>query len=64
VDYRFEVHLLGRDEREAGVEVEAHLMAEHAERAGAGAIGLAQPVRADAPQEVEVGLHGPKVVRF
>ena len=41
VDDRLEVQLLGGDERKAGGQIEAHLVAEHAERAGAGAVGLA-----------------------
>jgi hypothetical protein len=51
------VNLLGRDEREAVGQVEAHLVAEDRKRARAGAIVLAGAMFADAPQEVEVGLH-------
>ena len=64
VDDGLQVHLLGGDEREAGGQIEAHLMPEHAERAGAGAIGLANALGAHATHEVEVLLHGTKVVRF
>ena len=41
-----------------GREVEAHLVAEHRQRAGAGAVGLAVAVVADVPHEVEVLAHG------
>jgi hypothetical protein len=44
VDDRFQVQLLGRDQRKALGEVEAHLVAEHRERAGAGAVVLADAV--------------------
>ena len=40
VDHRLGVHLLGGDQREAGRQVVAHLMAEQAAGAGAGAVGL------------------------
>ncbi|KAG0945322.1 hypothetical protein G6F31_014476 [Rhizopus arrhizus] len=40
VDDRAQVQLLGGDQREAVVEVEAHLPAEHAAGAGAGAVAL------------------------
>ena len=39
-------------------EVEAHLVAEHRQRAGAGAVVLAVAVVADVPHEVEVLAHG------
>jgi hypothetical protein len=39
-DDALQVHLLGGHQREALVQVEAHLVAEHAARAGAGAVGL------------------------
>ena len=40
VDYRFEVHFLGGEQRKALAQVETHLVAEHALRAGAGAVAL------------------------
>ena len=39
------------------VEIEAHLMAEHAERAGAGAVVLACAGLADRPQQIEILPH-------
>jgi hypothetical protein len=57
VDDRLDVHLLGGDERKAGGQIEAHLVPEHAERAGAGAIGLAHPFAAHPAHEIEVLLH-------
>src|SRR5256885_13362576 len=38
VDDRLEMQLLGRDERKASAEIEAHLMAEDRQGAGAGAV--------------------------
>ena len=49
--------LLVVTQREAGAEIEAHLVPKHAERAGAGAIGLAHPVVAYPVHEIEVLLH-------
>ena len=43
--------------REPRPEVEAHLVAEDAQRAGAGAIALAHPVLADVAHQIEVLLH-------
>ena len=57
------VDLLGGDQREAGAEVEAHLVAEDRERAGAGAVGLLDALVEDAGEEVEVLLHDPKPSR-
>ena len=51
------VHLLGRKQREARAEIEAHLIAEHRQRAGAGAVALAMTVVAHVAHEIEVGLH-------
>jgi len=41
---RFQMQLLGGDQRKTFVEIEAHLPAEHAARAGAGAIGFFRAV--------------------
>src|SRR5690606_32592123 len=56
-----QVQLLGGDQREAFVEVEAHLPAEHAARAGAGAVGLLGAVFEHVAQQVEVLLHAASV---
>ena len=48
-------------QREPGGEVEAHLVAEDAAGAGAGAVGLLDSLVEDPPEEVEVRLHGPNV---
>ena len=42
---RLEVHALGRDQRKARGQIEAHLVAEHRQRARAGAVGLCAPLR-------------------
>src|SRR5690606_1164627 len=55
LDHAAEEDPLGRDEREARLQVEAHLVAEHAARAGPGAVGLRRPVLEHVPQEVLVG---------
>ncbi len=55
---RAQVQLLGGHQREAGVEIEAHLPAEHAARAGAGAVGFLRAVLEHVAQQVQVGLHG------
>jgi hypothetical protein len=51
------VDLLGRHQREALGQVEAHLVAEHRERAGAGAVVLALAPVADEAHEVVVLAH-------
>src|SRR3546814_10648667 len=55
---RAQVQLLGGDQREAFVEIEAHLPAEHAARAGAGAVGFFGAVLEHVAQQVEVLFHG------
>ena len=57
VQDRLHVQLLGRHQRKAIGEVEAHLMAEHAQRACARAVGFAHALGAHVAEEVEVGLH-------
>src|SRR5699024_3704294 len=52
------VQALGGEDGEAVGEVEAHLVAEDRQRAGAGAVVLAHALGADPLEEVEVGLHG------
>ena len=56
-----EVHALGGDQRKSRRQIEAHLVTEHRERAGAGAVGLGGAVAAHVPHEVEdiafIGLH-------
>ena len=52
VDDGFEMNLLGREEREAFTEVETHLVAEHALRAGTGAVALHDSVLTDMAQQV------------
>jgi translation elongation factor EF-Tu-like GTPase len=58
VDDRSQVQLLGGGEREAVREVEAHLMTEHRQRAGAGAIVLLRAVGENPFQQVMVLAHG------
>lgn len=57
MDDRAQVQLLGGDQRKPGIEVEAHLPAEHAARAGAGAIGLLGAVLEHVLQQLQVRLH-------
>ena len=57
VDDRAHVNRLRGHHREARPEVEPHLAAEDAQRAGAGAIALAHPVLADVAHQVEILLH-------
>ena len=59
VDDRFEVQLLGGEQRKAVVELKAHLMAEHRERAGAGAVVLFHATAKDMFHQVEVLAHRP-----
>ena len=61
-EHRPGVHLLGGDQREAGGQVEAHLVAEDGPGAGAGPVPLLDPLVEDPPEEIEVDLHGPKLV--
>jgi hypothetical protein len=57
VDDRAQVELLGGQQREPLGEVEAHLVAEDREGAGAGAVGLRGPVIEDVLEQVQVGPH-------
>ena len=57
VDDRFDVQLLGGEQREALVERKAHLMAEHRQRAGAGAVALLHAVVEDVLHQIEILAH-------
>jgi hypothetical protein len=57
MDDRLQVHLLRRDEREALMQVETHLVAEDGTRAGAGAVGLDGTVFQHMAHQVEVLAH-------
>ena len=57
VNDRAHVDRLRGHHRESRREVEAHLVAEDAQRAGAGAVAPAHPVLADVAHQVEVLLH-------
>src|SRR5581483_8556671 len=57
VDDRLEVQLLGGEERKAFAEIETHLMAEHRQRAGAGAVALLHPVAEDVVHQIEILAH-------
>src|SRR5436309_2704071 len=61
VDDRLQVQLLGGEQREAVLEREAHLAAEHRERAGPGAVRLAGAALEQLLQQVEIlllaGIH-------
>src|SRR5690349_15090745 len=58
VDDRLDMQLLGRDQREALAEVEAHLVAEHALGAGARAVALDDALVENVLQQVVILLHG------
>ena len=51
------MQLLGRHQRKAAREIEAHLVAEDRQRAGAGPVILADAVVAHVAHEVEILLH-------
>ena len=53
------MQLLGGEQGEALGEVEAQLVAEHRQRADAGPVLLGDALVEDAPEEIEIGLHGP-----
>ncbi|MNN22080.1 hypothetical protein D3C81_1354240 [compost metagenome] len=57
MDDRAQVKLLGGDQREALVEVEAHLPTKHAARAGAGAVGLLTAMLEYVLQQIQILLH-------
>src|SRR5437773_6929131 len=57
VDDRLEMQLLGSGERKTIGEVEAHLVAEHRERAGAGAVALLDAVAENVLDQVEILAH-------
>ena len=58
---RMEVHLLRRHEREPAAQVEPHLVAEHAQRAGARPVVLAGSLVEYPLKEIEVRAHTAKV---
>ena len=58
VDDRLEVQLLGRQQRKAFGQIEAQLMAEHRERAGAGAVALLHAVGENVLHQIEILAHG------
>jgi hypothetical protein len=51
------MQFLGRHQRKSGRQIEAHLIAEYAQRAGARAILLAGAVLSDVAQEIEILPH-------
>ena len=58
VDDRLQMQLLGGEHREAVRQPEAHLMAEHRQRAGAGTVVLLHAVGENAFHQVEILAHG------
>ena len=54
MDDRLDVQLLGGEERKALGQVEAHLRAEQAQRAGTGAVALFVPMLANPGEEIEI----------
>ncbi len=53
----FSRQLLGRQHREAIAEIEAHLMAEHRQRAGPGPVGLFRAVGQNTFEQVVILIH-------
>ena len=60
----FQVHFLGGQKGESLFQVEAHLIAEHALRAGSGPVAFQDAVCADMAEKVKVLLHTTKVVNL
>jgi hypothetical protein len=58
VDDGLEMQLLGGQHGEAGRQVESHLVAEDAERAGPGPVGLGPSLLEDVVHQVAVLAHG------
>jgi hypothetical protein len=58
VDDRFQMQLLGGEQRKGGREIEPHLMAEHRQGAGPGTVALFHAVGEDAFHQVEILAHG------
>src|ERR1700730_18029089 len=54
---RFQRQLLGGQHRESGGQIEAHLMAEYRQRAGAGAVALLRAVRENPFEQIVVLVH-------
>ena len=61
VDDRFQMQLLGRDQRKPIREVEAQLRTEQRERAGAGPVLLGNALVEDTLHEVEIVFHAPNL---
>ena len=49
------MNFFGGDQRKALAQIEAHLVAEHTARAGAGAVGFFDPMRVDMAHEIFIG---------
>jgi len=58
MDNGLQVQLFGRQDREALAQIKAHLVPEHRDRAGAGAIGFLGAMLLDMAHEIEILLHG------
>src|SRR5690606_41028172 len=56
-DYRFQMHLLGRQERKPLLKIEAHLITKHRNCTGSGTVILPVAVRQHMSQQVLVDLH-------
>lgn len=60
MDNRFQMQLLGGDQGEPLLQIEAHLVTKNRACAGPGAVGLGGAMFVDMAHEVEVGAHGEK----
>src|SRR5699024_2222641 len=56
-----QMQLLGGDQRKTVSQVETHLVAEHAQGTGPGAVGFVRAVLQDMPDQVEIRAHGESI---
>ena len=61
MDDGFQMQLFGRQNRKAMAQIKAHLMAEHGQSAGAGAIIALHAVVQHMLKQVKILLHSPNV---
>src|SRR5690348_9147959 len=57
MDDRFQMQLLGRDQGEAFIERKPHLMTEHRQRSGSGAVVFLDPTAKDEFHQVKILAH-------
>jgi hypothetical protein len=62
VDDGFQVQFLGGDKRKPLGQIKPHLMPEHRQSAGTGAVGLAGALVQNAAQKIMIGKHGDPIL--